>query len=561
MAVAVLALAVRLLNLGTFSMWLDEILETLQVRGDLAEAWSALARDLVHPPLEGLVSWTMVHLGAGETVRRLVPILLGVTTVVLLTRLGGRLFGSRAGVMVGLLAALSPYHVRYSQELRPYSLALVMVVGAMLCATSLLRRSSMVGWAGLTLLVTGCLYSLYVAALVAVPLAVLAGEFTARGGEVGRARARRVLGGLVVVGLLAGAAFAPWVAVVLGMPARPDPAPAAVWDLAAVAGRWQFLTVGAVEGEPVGWGALAALVLLAWGVVLAARRRGGVAVLAGLVVGSVGVEVALRVMDHFSNGRYNVVAWPFLALVMGLGAAALWSGGTGARRLLGRALVTGFLGASVMGLAGYWRDGRPRWDRVATATALLRAEDEPVLAANRWTQVCLGYYLESTAAGTGVPWPALLPAEPLDGAAGAGCAVAVAGGFPPPRQSHPWLTTRPAAWRSPRTRGAAVFLLERSPEHPAGCARRLPDRWRRCSARPGAARTASPPWWTSSVRRGSPLSTASRDRLRTGGAPPSPGWSGGRRPWRCGWTAWIVASCGCGCVRTRRWSGSRSGWR
>ncbi len=53
LALGVLAAVVRLLNLGTYSMWLDEILETSQARGGLAQTWQALRADAVHPQGRG----------------------------------------------------------------------------------------------------------------------------------------------------------------------------------------------------------------------------------------------------------------------------------------------------------------------------------------------------------------------------------------------------------------------------------------------------------------------------------------------------------------------------
>ena len=52
----------------------------------------------------------------------------GVATVVALWRWLDRRLGMAPAIVASLLAALSPVHVRYSQELRPYSLALLLLV-------------------------------------------------------------------------------------------------------------------------------------------------------------------------------------------------------------------------------------------------------------------------------------------------------------------------------------------------------------------------------------------------------------------------------------------------
>jgi hypothetical protein len=43
----------RIANLGSFSMWLDEILETTIASSSITSLYASLVRDAVHPPLEG----------------------------------------------------------------------------------------------------------------------------------------------------------------------------------------------------------------------------------------------------------------------------------------------------------------------------------------------------------------------------------------------------------------------------------------------------------------------------------------------------------------------------
>jgi hypothetical protein len=157
---ALLALLPRLVNLGSFSMWFDEVAETLQASGTLAYTWAELKSDVVHPPLDGLLTWSLLHLGIDETRRRLVPIVFGVVTVLLLASWASRRFGRIAGVATGLFAACSPIHVHYSQELRPYALALFFVALAVVAVDRALDHvdGRRLGLAALALL--GCLYSL-----------------------------------------------------------------------------------------------------------------------------------------------------------------------------------------------------------------------------------------------------------------------------------------------------------------------------------------------------------------------------------------------------------------
>ena len=113
------ATALRLCNLGMFSLRLDEILLVLRSRGTLAETWAACAAHGEHPPLSALVMSLLYGVGASDDLQRLVPILLGLGSIALLVVWTRDDFGPTVGVAAGWLAALSPYHLRYSQEPRP----------------------------------------------------------------------------------------------------------------------------------------------------------------------------------------------------------------------------------------------------------------------------------------------------------------------------------------------------------------------------------------------------------------------------------------------------------
>ncbi len=467
-----LAFLPRLANLGTFSLWLDEVIETEQASGNLRHLVSALREDAVHPPLEGLLSWLLLHAGASEATRRLLPILLGVSTVVLLASWTGRRFGQRAGLAVGAVAALSPVGVHYSQELRPYSLALCLMVAALVLLDRLLdgpaeltpgeriglERStnkvpgtfvaadeepgtfegrSQIGGSvgkvpgtfgmgegrmavavgvGAFLAVVGCFYSLYLSALVMVPLGWMTLE-----GAVGRLeedplaagrrrRARRlvVVSPLLLVGL--GIAYLPWVPTVLALRGQRIQRAPGLWTWGGAFERFEDLTVGG--GGPVGWwaGGLA-LAMVGLGVAAALRRPSGRVAVAGFLAGTVGVEILLAAGHHWSSLRYDVVGWPFLMILLGLGLASLggpldrsaetWhrrldrSKGTWHRWAAGAGLaVIGV--AQVAGIFQYYL-GREDWRRVAEAVAAVRRPAEPAFALNQSTRICLLYYLDQLA--------------------------------------------------------------------------------------------------------------------------------------------------------------------
>jgi hypothetical protein len=442
-----LALLPRLLNLGSFSLWLDEVIETEQADGSLGHLFAELRQDAVHPPLEGLLTWALLHLGFSETARRLVPVALGVATVLLLAAWAGRRFGERAGLAVGAAAALSPAGVHYAQELRPYALALFLMTAALLLLDQLLDpldpipRDHVPGtspypvsdespgttsgsrsgwlpalWVGLLFLaVAGCFYSLYLSALVMVPLGWLAleaafGPVPATVAAVaGRRRARRLLAVSPFFLLALGLAYLPWLPTVLALRSQRIQRAPGPWTWGSAFDRFEDLTVGG--GGPVpAWAGALVLAVMVVGLLAALRGAPGRVAIAGFLAGTVGVEVLLATGHHWSSLRYDLVGWPFLMVIVGLGVAEL--GGSSVRRRW--VAVAGFAVLAVAQLAGcvQYYLGREDWQRVAQAVVAVRRPAEPAFALNQSTRICLLYYLDVLAgrspADADPPWFASL---------------------------------------------------------------------------------------------------------------------------------------------------------
>ena len=66
--------------------------------------------------------------GSGKIALRSLTVLLGSLAVPVMVLLGTRLFGRPAGLVAGLLLALSPFLVHYEQTARSYALVVLLVV-------------------------------------------------------------------------------------------------------------------------------------------------------------------------------------------------------------------------------------------------------------------------------------------------------------------------------------------------------------------------------------------------------------------------------------------------
>ncbi len=136
LAVMALAAAVRLPTLGQQSYWADEAATLSVLREPLGAMFSAIVNRESTPPLYYLLAraWSAVT-GLGEYGLRSLSAVAGIATVGLVCLAARRIAGMRAGAIAGVLAALSPLLVWYSQEARSYALLALFGALSFLCAT------------------------------------------------------------------------------------------------------------------------------------------------------------------------------------------------------------------------------------------------------------------------------------------------------------------------------------------------------------------------------------------------------------------------------------------
>jgi mannosyltransferase len=109
----------RLMHLGTDGLWLDETITVIHVR----RGFIAALEEPNHPPLLQLISTIAIRLfGESEFAVRIPAAFLGILGIPLVAVLGKVMGYPRAGLWAALLLALSPFHLRYSQDARNYGL-------------------------------------------------------------------------------------------------------------------------------------------------------------------------------------------------------------------------------------------------------------------------------------------------------------------------------------------------------------------------------------------------------------------------------------------------------
>ena len=150
-AVTLLGAAIRLPTLAQQSYWLDEGYTVRLVRMSFSGMLHAVPKTESTPPLYYAVAWLWTRLfGDAEFGLRSLSALAGIATIPVAWAIARRLGGYRAAALAGLLVAVSPLLVWFSQEARSYALATLLATVSVQCAVGWLqdgRGRWLAGWA------------------------------------------------------------------------------------------------------------------------------------------------------------------------------------------------------------------------------------------------------------------------------------------------------------------------------------------------------------------------------------------------------------------------------
>ncbi|MEO6859587.1 MAG: glycosyltransferase family 39 protein [Solirubrobacteraceae bacterium] len=191
----VLGLALCFFEITTRSLGFDEAATVTIAAQSGAQLGSAIAHDGgnmsgFYLVLHVLMSW----FGNGALVLRLPSALASVATVAFTGTIALRLFGRRAALSAGLLAAVSLPLIFWAQNARGYALMVAFVSAVYLVFISLRERSRPAGWIAYAVLMSLATYSSFVAVLV-IPAQLLM--------LLSRTERRRLLGFVLSLGGMA----------------------------------------------------------------------------------------------------------------------------------------------------------------------------------------------------------------------------------------------------------------------------------------------------------------------------------------------------------------------
>lgn len=195
--IMILATLLRLLHLGSESLWFDEIMSVAIARLDWGTFWRVLSRFEANMALYYGLLHFWIKLSESEVIVRSLSVVAGLLTVPVIYALGGRMFGTRAGLISAVLLAANAFHIRFSQEARSYALVVLLASLSSLFFIRAIERQSRADWAGYVLTGTLAVYSHFLAVLI--PGAHLASLIVLRPRDVPW---RRLLVSFSVMGLL-----------------------------------------------------------------------------------------------------------------------------------------------------------------------------------------------------------------------------------------------------------------------------------------------------------------------------------------------------------------------
>lgn len=124
-SIILLGAFLRLRGFGDASLWLDEGIVIKWASDPLSELPASLRSD-AHPPLLHVLIHFLLYMGDSEWFLRFPSVLTGVMTISTLYVLGNQIFGRAVGLGGALLLAVSPFHIHFSQEIRPYGLLMLL---------------------------------------------------------------------------------------------------------------------------------------------------------------------------------------------------------------------------------------------------------------------------------------------------------------------------------------------------------------------------------------------------------------------------------------------------
>jgi 4-amino-4-deoxy-L-arabinose transferase-like glycosyltransferase len=395
--IVIIGALLRFHNLGGESLWVDEALSWLEAKDGLSNLIKFTDIEQ-HPPLHSFALFVAIKLlGDSEWSLRLPAAIFGVANIVAVYWLGTLTFGRTAGLIGAVLLALSPFHIKYSQEARTYSLlALAATLYAATCF-DYLRAPSLLRGAGVSLTGLALVYCHPYGLLDWIAIAAAFATFALPS-------ASPPLRSMLVwaaANIVIAAGFVPW-ALILARQAH-GIAAQGFWIPAPTP---EFVVQSLVE--LVGGRLLAGVILIGMVLGVVGRVRRDVAVFCIWIVApvTVGIVASILLVPTFIS-RYAIGSLPPMLLVSAFG----WS--RHAKHWRGAIVSTALVAVAGLSLLRHnpYESAKADWRGVASFLHDRVQAADCVLVVPGWQGMPLSYYRRNSSCQWGATKLANLPTE------------------------------------------------------------------------------------------------------------------------------------------------------
>lgn len=340
MGILLVGAFLRFYQLDYKSLWVDEIIQVELASGSFLQTIQGMRTQIAAPPLDYLITWLMLQTGkngavTSEFVLRFPPLVAGILTIPFGFALAKRVTGSLAvALTTAYLIALAPLLIRFSQEVRFYSLSVLTMVAVAYFFVRAWQQPNWKNWLVFgAALVVAFFTHYYVGLVLAALLLFGAGVVAVRMWRTHAVeftpalRTRLLLGtGAVVLSVVVAAAW-----LMYALPTQARFQMFMISSLPELIG--EPLTSGHVSGKAhllavrvLGLAVFPALALLgvAVGVITKKTWTGAVALIVLLGVG--GVLLLDWAFYYFFTSRQLLFVVPFYVILISIGivAAAQW---------------------------------------------------------------------------------------------------------------------------------------------------------------------------------------------------------------------------------------------
>lgn len=412
-ATIVVGVGLRMYGLTDQSLWYDEVYSITHAERSYGQIVADCKAD-VHPPLHyfALHVWIKVF-GPGELSVRSFAALFGILLIPVICYVGSSLFNRRVGLISAFIAAISQFHIRYSQEVRMYSMLTLLGLISLFLLHKAVSTNTRSSWTAYVICIILTIYThnygLFIAASGLVFFIIYA--------LTQKLKWKRFLIAEACIAI----SYIPWLPTIMDQFQNrifgfiPQMQVYHIYDTLKFYGGFVFGHFDPGLNDLITYPGLSLFFCCFIAGIFSLRRYGrfsipyvennsGLFLLLCYLCVTLSLPMIISVKKPiFLPGRYSIVAWPAFALILGLGISKIKR----MYRLLPVIVILMFVASCSL----YWHYFVyvKSWDRVVAGFIQGRVrENDLIVFAPDFPSLSVDYYLRTPLKQLGFPYPTLM---------------------------------------------------------------------------------------------------------------------------------------------------------